>query len=310
MDYKSLYFESQQREIDALFDEEKNRPGSVFEHVDCPCCACDKSLSRYIKHGFAIVTCEQCDFVYTNPRVSKDAYKRILTDSESSYFWAKHQETPTVTNFNSQQYKFFLGLIDQVQGCVYLDVGPSTGVSLDLARKEGFTTAALEWSEAAREVLVEKGHQVFSDWESLGDLEFGWISFYEVLEHQHDPKDFLRKVWDALAPGGVVTLSVPNINSLACLLMRESANSIDGFQHLNYFSEKSLCAMFRDQGFGLRYIDTAVSGDDQIKNFLAKQKQDVPHNFIDWLSAIGGSTSLAGLGLGYRIRAVFSKDRV
>lgn len=308
MDYKKRYFESQQREIDALFDAERGKSGSVFEYVDCPICSCRESFGRYNKLGFSIVVCEACAFVYTNPRVSEEAYKRVLTNSRSSYFWAKHQETPAVVEFNKQQYQFFFSLFDGLNQGVYLDIGASTGICLDLAREKGFATAAIEWNETARDVLRGKGHKVFCDWDSFGDSKCEWISFYEVLEHQHDPKAFLVKVWEALAPGGVVTLSVPNVNSFACLLMGEAANSIDGFQHLNYFSEKSLSTMFLEQGFSLVHLDTAVSGDDQLRKFLAKQKQDVSDDFIGWLSVVGVRNSLYSLGLGYRIRAAFKKD--
>ena len=305
LNYKKLYFEAQQKEIELLFCAEQADPGSILELVSCPLCGCSDSSPKYIKNKFSIVRCLDCSFIYTNPRVAENVYRSRLTQSESSELWALHQESDGVKAFNKLQYEFFFeGIACDSAGQRYLDIGASTGVCLDIAREKGFQTFAIEWSDTARKMLRSRNHAIISGLESSVEAPFDWISFYEVLEHQHDPKKFLRQVKSKLNPGGIVSLSVPNINSMACLIMGSGANSIDGFQHLSYFSKTSLVSMFSEIGFDLIYMDTSISAIDQLEAFFFEQGTEVSKSCLNWI-ARGSDGQPKDVGLGYRIRAIF-----
>jgi len=49
--------------------------------------------------------------------------------------------------------------------------------------------------------------------ETRFDAPFDIITMEMVIEHLPDPAAFLRKCSDLLAPGGVLTVSTPNIDS-------------------------------------------------------------------------------------------------
>lgn len=308
LDYKNEYYKAQKSELKQLFAAEKANPGTVLERVNCPACDNSAYSLKYKKNKFSIVQCRACSFVYTNPRVAEDVYCNGLTQSRSSELWALHQETESVQAFNKGQYEFFFNKgIDKNKGNRYLDIGASTGVCLDLARENGFRTFAMEWSQTARAILEAKCHTIISSLERGLEAPFDWISFYEVLEHQHDPKQFLRRIKRVLSPEGIVSLSVPNIDSLACLLMGSAANSIDGLQHLNYFSKSSLVNMFSETGFTLEYFDTAIPATDQIEKFLTEQGNDISPSVLKWIDRDLCSRSNE-FGLGYRLRAIFKNS--
>jgi len=69
--------------------------------------------------------------------------------------------------------------------------------------------------------------------------EFDAITFWAVLEHLVEPKEFLDKAWSSLKPGGFCFVLVPNMDSLAVRLLRSRYRYIYP-QHLNYFTRHTL----------------------------------------------------------------------
>lgn len=92
---------------------------------------------------------------------------------------------------------------------------------------------------------------------------FDVVTFWDVLEHLADPWEALRALTPALAPGGVVLASIPNITYLPAL--REIVTrgrfpySMEGgifdFTHLRFFTRDSMVEMFEDCGYDVVTCD-------------------------------------------------------
>ena len=69
--------------------------------------------------------------------------------------------------------------------------------------------AAIKWLES-------RGHNVhevkFAEF--LNNNKYDVIMAWNVIEHVLDPKDFVKKAYELLKPGGILTSEVPNGNSL------------------------------------------------------------------------------------------------
>jgi 2-polyprenyl-3-methyl-5-hydroxy-6-metoxy-1,4-benzoquinol methylase len=98
-----------------------------------------------------------------------------------------------------------------------LDVGCGTGNFLAAARDAGYGVTGIELDRNATRLAKERlGLQkvfplTISEFaERLTEERFDVVTFFEVLEHQAAPVDFVQKVKACVRPGGVIALSVPN----------------------------------------------------------------------------------------------------
>jgi 2-polyprenyl-3-methyl-5-hydroxy-6-metoxy-1,4-benzoquinol methylase len=142
-----------------------------------------------------------------------------------------------------------------------LDVGVGTGLLIHLARRAGWDASGVEicaeGAERARkefDVSVAVGD--FAD-ATLGD---GWdaITMTDVLEHTSDPRAFLERAYERLAPGGGLYVAVPNHRSLVYLTadwigkMPGGAGVADRLyvpNHYTYFTPATLARLVREVGF-------------------------------------------------------------
>jgi SAM-dependent methyltransferase len=98
-----------------------------------------------------------------------------------------------------------------------LDIGCGTGTFLAAARDAGFRVSGTELDRNAARFAKEKlGLQrvfpltIAEFTERNAEERFDVVTFFEVLEHQATPVEFLQKVKACVRPGGMIGLSLPN----------------------------------------------------------------------------------------------------
>ena len=85
-----------------------------------------------------------------------------------------------------------------------------------------------------------------------------------VVEHLVDPVTILRDVLARLAPGGLIYVAVPNIESLQFTIFGKYWDAINPMVHMQYFNEQSLSRLLRKQasptwrGFSSRPCRTGI----------------------------------------------------
>ena len=114
-------------------------------------------------------------------------------------------------------HKYFLADAHAPRGGELLDIGCGTGYFLAAARDTGYRVTGIELDGKAARFAKEKARleRVFpltiSEFaEQYAHEKFDVVTFFEVLEHQAAPSEFLQKVRQCLKPGGAIALSVPN----------------------------------------------------------------------------------------------------
>ncbi len=114
-------------------------------------------------------------------------------------------------------HKYFLADPLAPRGGELLDIGCGTGNFLAAARDAGYKVTGIELDRnAARFAKELLGLQnilplTISEFvEQHAEELFDVVTFFEVLEHQAAPVEFLQRVKACLRPGGVIALSVPN----------------------------------------------------------------------------------------------------
>lgn len=114
-------------------------------------------------------------------------------------------------------HKYFLKDALAPRGGELLDIGCGTGNFLAAARDAGYRVTGIELDRKAASFAKERlGLQrvlplTIADFvQQTANETFDVVTFFEVLEHQAEPAEFLRGVKACLKPRGTIALSVPN----------------------------------------------------------------------------------------------------
>ncbi len=153
------------------------------------------------------------------------------------------------------------------QAGALLDVGCSTGLFLDQARRAGFGVSGIEFSAAS--AAFARGHfglpvldgdiHALDDGDGMSDI----VTMFDVIEHVRDPARDIAAAHRLLRPGGLFILSTPNIDGLFPRASEPLARPLGYWPHveppwhLYQFSVRTLAAMLEARGFeclGTRHV--------------------------------------------------------
>ena len=131
-----------------------------------------------------------------------------------------------------------------------LDVGCGAGTFLIVAKGLGWTVTGVEPTKAAVETARRFGLDVYhgyvEEYEKDTDIRFDVVTCFEVLEHVADPIAILKSIKNLLKPGGVLVISVPNLDDPYCLFQRHP-HTIPPL-HINFFNRRSLQRALENAG--------------------------------------------------------------
>jgi 2-polyprenyl-3-methyl-5-hydroxy-6-metoxy-1,4-benzoquinol methylase len=136
---------------------------------------------------------------------------------------------------------------------VWLDIGCGSGGLVTTAAEYGFSAIGVDSREQAVAGLEALGYSA-----AVGDLmelvvsdPVQVISLADVLEHVPFPRQALQRVHAALAPGGLVMISCPNLDSGSW--RKSNAEGLNPYwaelEHHHNFSRASLMRLLAEEGF-------------------------------------------------------------
>jgi len=247
----------------------------------CPLCAGEEARVIYQLSGRAVLRCPRCRLLYSSRPTSTDESRSFY---ESEEFWAGplvrgwsadfDERSPEVQLFrralraltrarpgrapvsHGERVREYPGRI--------LDLGCSSGLFLELARREGWQAQGVELSERAAQAAKENfGLDVFCGTLAearFPDASFDAVTLWDVIEHFDNPRADLVEVARVTRLGGILVISTPNCASLfhavGHLIHRLSFGRACGLlqllypdKHNTYFSPPTLAAMLREVGF-------------------------------------------------------------
>lgn len=178
--------------------------------VQCFCPGCDEptqaaAIERYGR--FELFGCAACGLQFWEPREMPDArwYEQMYRDRDQKILPLE------------PGHKYFLADPLAPPGGTLLDIGCGTGNFLAAAHDAGYRVTGTELDRNAARFAKERlGVErvlpvtIAGFVEQLGNEKFDVATFFEVLEHQTEPAEFLRHVKSCLKPRGTIALSVPN----------------------------------------------------------------------------------------------------
>lgn len=202
--------------------------------------------------------CEGCGHVFTDGYFTEEAFRALLTKSNPS-------QTPGPdTDIHRPTSARIVGRVSQIRGELggrWLDVGVGNGALLTTAAEFGYEAVGLELRSEVAEELCAFGYDVRA--QELGTLEstetFDVISMADVLEHVPFPAHTLGDAWTRMAPGALLFISMPNVDTFSWRCMDENGNNPywSEIEHYHNFSREHLYWLLRRNGF--EPCDYAVS---------------------------------------------------
>jgi SAM-dependent methyltransferase len=224
----------------------------------------------YERHGHRLVRCPSCRLVFQDPQPSEAALARAYYHDLGFARALEGELRPrALATARAKLERLRPGEL-LAAGARVLDVGCSSGAWLELAEEAGFEATGVEIGEATAAAARERGLDVITGTLAealprLGDTHFDLITFWDVLEHLHDPRRELELARGLLAPGGLVAASFPNVEGLyPRLTLRLLARRTGVWEHpelpvhLYDFAPATARRLFEQSGFELRRLETTA----------------------------------------------------
>lgn len=218
----------------------------------CPICAC----VGFRPYKLGLVQCDACGVVLS-PAIWRPQANEQL---EEEWFGEDYQPETSfwVGVFETWNNRKTLSRLAQASppGRRLLEIGVGSGSFLNAARERSYEVMGCDLSVP----ICSRVHRAYGIAMHSGPLtaltgenRFDVIVMNHVLEHVHQPIEFLQDVRRLLSPGGVVHIAVPNIT---CWEARLSGWTSFEPYHLIYFTPQTLRRTVSASGLAIDRITT------------------------------------------------------
>ena len=255
--------------------------------IPCPHCGSGMIDQSFYLNGFCHKTCSDCKTLYVSPRLSDACIEELYSDDYYSEMYTRSMLPVFEKRKQLIGRRKFAQTVShwggQGTGRV-LDIGAGIGEVTDVFREEGWSSYAIEMNKVAVEWLRERGHEeVFHG--PLDDYatchKYDIIMAWGVVEHVVNPDDFLKRVHELLAPGGLFVSEVPHGQCLLVDMARKTGMDpkriLMGEQHIVLYSTQAYIALHERNG--LKKIHLQTNGLD-CDTIFKENKVGVPDNVL------------------------------
>jgi SAM-dependent methyltransferase len=210
------------------------------------------------RNRWPVVRCADCGHAWLNPRPAVSALDVIYPPTYYAYDYEERINSFAVHGkrlLDSWKFRGILrSLIREPRG--YVDIGCGTGRFLKLMDGRGVPRSACYGIELNEDVvgdLRESGYPVFcervEECDEIPAASVDLATMFHVIEHVDDPAAVVARSAEWLAPGGVLAVETPNLDSLDHRLFADTWWGGYHFpRHWNLFTPETLERLLVDAG--------------------------------------------------------------
>jgi len=214
-----------------------------------------------------LVKCKSCSMIYA---------ERIPANQELENHYKNYSRGRYVSDLTIQKYRELLGQFGATaKNRRVLDVGCGSGFFLETAKKAGWQAIGTEFGNESIAHCREKDIEVYEGDILRIDLpkeSFDVITSFEVIEHLSDPKSHIQRLYELLAPGGILYITTPNMNAITRYILKDAWSIISYPEHLSYFSPKTLNKLLCQEGLTKKWLRADGLSVDRLVNHFKKKK--------------------------------------
>jgi hypothetical protein len=207
-----------------------------IENITCPFCKTEKVIGFFQDKRRDYLRCQVCSLVFV-------PHWQFVSSEEEKSRYDLHQNSP-----QDQGYRSFLNRIFiPMQKCLApescgLDFGSGPQPTLSVMFEEaGHGMTIFDY-------FYEKSPSVFK-------RQYDFITATEVVEHLHNPKEELERLWACLRPGGILGLMTklaPDDNAFSCWHYKNDLT------HVCFFSQATFQWLALQWDTDMTFADTDV----------------------------------------------------
>jgi 2-polyprenyl-3-methyl-5-hydroxy-6-metoxy-1,4-benzoquinol methylase len=217
---------------------------------------------------YAFVQCSACGFIYA---LDEPAYEflKLLYEQVIDSQVARHElQLPRWVGHQLQLAATLLECFGDSERVKVLDYGCGYGTILRGLSGPAVEAIGYEFAENAAAEARRHGLDVFTKVDEIRSrAPFDGVVLSDVLEHLAHPAGTLKLCRELLRPQGWICVSVPDFSerraksTFAAMRRGERVTrEANPWEHLNYFSPKSLSALLDNAGFTVDPYATAAFG--------------------------------------------------
>ncbi len=224
----------------------------MYEKLDqCPVCK-NKQFDNYMicddhsvsGESFALVKCNKCELVFTNPRPEVSSLPKYYqsdeyishTDDSNSFINIIYK---IVRRYTLNSKTNLITRINGAKGSV-LDYGCGTGDFVKQARLKGWQAFGYEPDQNARSIAGKKNPSSIIDTINKCPEDIDMITAWHVIEHVADLRNTLKTLFKKLKDEGYLVVAVPNHLSYDASHYKQHWAAYDVPRHLYHFSRHSM----------------------------------------------------------------------
>lgn len=258
---------------DEMLDPEGGFIRGAAVERDCPLCAAPgaDALLRFFKLGMRIVSCQSCGLTYSRDVLEAERDRALYLHSAAQVSYRQLKRNAAYKKLEGIKCRYILQQAQRYRRPPgpLIDVGIGSGSLLAAALEAGWQALGVEadplFAADVRAAGLPVVEGFFPQVPSAGQST-DIITMLDVIEHAVDPLTLLRAARERLAPGGLLVIQVPNLDSLL-IRLEGAANRNFCHGHWNYFVAATLERTARAAGLDPLEITTLVSELDRVARF-------------------------------------------
>src|SRR3954471_4062514 len=232
----------------------------------CPACSGSEADPLFETFdGYPMVECLDCGTWYIPRTVDHRLFEQFFERSPQARALAREMIEARLQSTGEGDVARVIDYLRDLEAYIdctglgrrYLDVGCNVGHSLKAAQALGYVAHGVEINPDAINVARQRGLDVWSPEEMPAGSKYSIVSFWETLEHINEPYEVLSSLVRRIDLGGVLAVTVPNLNCAEVRLLRNDCSFVQGGRtwtgHINLFSAASLGRLM--SRVGLRVLD-------------------------------------------------------